>query len=68
MIYSKRGEFETIINLCELKAFLSGSDADTIDYLSKIVGKYDEIRQSYKKDKLLHLQADTNYQEEKKIS
>lgn len=66
MIYSKRGEFETIINLCELKAFLSGSDADTIDYLSKIVGKYDEIRQSYKKDKLLHLQADTNYQEEKK--
>lgn len=65
-IYGKE-EASAILNLCELKIFLSISgDAETMELLKNTVGKYHLTKQSYKKDKVLHLQSDTNYQEEEK--
>ena len=41
-------------------------DAETMELLKNTVGKYHLTKQSYKKDKVLHLQSDTNYQEDEK--
>ena len=57
----------TLLNLCELKLFLSGSgDKDTTDYVSGMVGDYTTDRMSYKRKGVLGGKSDGNYSPERR--
>lgn len=52
----------TLLNLCELKIFLSGSgDKDTCDYVSGMVGEYESTTMSYKRKGAFGGKSDGNY-------
>lgn len=57
----------TLLNLCELKLFLSGSgDKDTTDYVSGMVGDYTTDRMSYKRKGVFGGKSDGNYSPERR--
>ena len=58
---------QTLLNLCELKIFLSGSgDKDTTDYVSGMVGDYTTDRMSYKRKGFMGGKSDGNYSPERR--
>ena len=60
-IYPKE-KAATLLNLCELKLFLSGSgDKDSTDYVSDMVGTYEATKMSYKRKGALGGKSDGNY-------
>ena len=62
-----REKAQTLLNLCELKIFLSGSgDKDTTDYVSGMVGDYTTDRMSYKRKGVLGGKSDGNYSPERR--
>ena len=66
MVYP-REKAQTLLNLCELKIFLSGSgDKDTTDYVSGMVGDYTTDRMSYKRKGVLGGKSDGNYSPERR--
>ena len=66
MVYQKE-KAQTLLNLCELKIFLSGSgDKDTTDYVSGMVGEYDSTKMSYKRKGVLGGKSDGNYSPERR--
>ena len=63
-IYPKE-KAQTLLNLCELKLFLSGSgDKDTTEYVSGMVGDYQTTRMSYKRKGALGGKSDASYSTE----
>ena len=63
-IYPKE-KAQTLLNLCELKLFLSGSgDKDTTEYVSGMVGDYQTTRMSYKRKGALGGKSDASYSSE----
>ena len=65
-IYPKE-KAQTLLNLCELKLFLSGSgDKDTTDYVSGMVGDYTTDRMSYKRKGVFGGKSDGNYSPERR--
>lgn len=57
----------TLLNLCELKLFLSGSgDKDTTDYVSGMTGDYECTRMSYKRKGAFGGKSDGNYSTERR--
>ena len=65
-IYPKE-KAQTLLNLCELKIFLSGSgDKDTTDYVSGMVGDYTTDRMSYKRKGVFGGKSDGNYSPERR--
>ena len=55
----------TLLNLCELKLFLSGSgDKDSTDYVSGMVGSYDAIKMTYKRKGAFGGKSDGDYSPE----
>lgn len=57
----------TLLNLCELKLFLSGSgDKETTDYVSGMVGDYTTDRMSYKRKGFMGGKSDGNYSPERR--
>ncbi len=57
----------TLLNLCELKIFLSGSgDKDTTDYVSHMVGDYTEESISYSKGGFLGGSKEAKYSQQKR--
>ena len=65
-IYPKE-KAQTLLNLCELKLFLSGSgDKDSTDYVSGMVGEYDSTKMSYKRKGVLGGKSDGNYSPERR--
>jgi type IV secretory pathway TraG/TraD family ATPase VirD4 len=66
MVYPKE-KAQTLLNLCELKIFLSGSgDKDTTDYVSSMVGEYDSTKMSYKRKGVMGGKGDGNYSPERR--
>lgn len=66
MVYP-REKAQTLLNLCELKIFLSGSgDKDTTDYVSGMVGDYTTDRMSYKRKGVFGGKSDGNYSPERR--
>ena len=62
-----REKAQTLLNLCELKLFLSGSgDKDTTDYVSGMVGEYTTDRMSYKRKGVFGGKSDGNYSPERR--
>ncbi|MBQ5671827.1 MAG: type IV secretory system conjugative DNA transfer family protein, partial [Oscillospiraceae bacterium] len=62
-----REQAMTLLNLCELKLFLSGSgDKDTTDYVSGMVGDYTTDRMSYKRKGFMGGKSDGNYSPERR--
>lgn len=65
-IYPKE-KAQTLLNLCELKLFLSGSgDKDSTDYVSAMVGDYESTRMSYRRKGVLGGKSDGNYSPERR--
>ena len=65
-IYPKE-KAQTLLNLCELKLFLSGSvDKDTRDYVSGMVGQYDVTKMAYKRKGVFGGKSDGNYSSERR--
>lgn len=65
-IYPKE-KAQTLLNLCELKVFLSGSgDKDTTDYVSDMVGQYDVTKFSYRRKGAFGGKSDANYSTERR--
>lgn len=65
-IYPKE-EAMTLLNLCELKLFLSGSgDKDSTDYVSGMVGQYDVTKMAYKRKGAFGGKSDGNYSSERR--
>ena len=65
-IYPKE-KAQTLLNLCELKLFLSGSgDKDTTDYVSGMVGQYDVTKMAYKRKGVFGGKSDGNYSSERR--
>ena len=65
-IYPKE-EAMTLLNLCELKLFLSGSgDKDSTDYVSGMVGQYDVTKMAYKRKGVFGGKSDGNYSSERR--
>ena len=65
-IYPK-DKAQTLLNLCELKLFLSGSgDKDTTDYVSGMVGQYDVTKMAYKRKGVFGGKSDGNYSSERR--
>lgn len=57
---------ETIINLCEIKMWLSSSgDKETVDYISNIVGDYITERKNYKHGSVITDKSDVKYSEDR---
>lgn len=55
----------TLLNLCELKLFLSGSgDKDSTDYVSGMAGTYDAIKMTYKRKGAFGGKSDGDYSPE----
>ncbi|MBQ7793438.1 MAG: type IV secretory system conjugative DNA transfer family protein [Clostridia bacterium] len=66
MVYP-REKAQTLLNLCELKLFLSGSgDKDTTDYVSGMAGEYTTDRMSYKRKGFMGGKSDGNYSPERR--
>lgn len=66
MVYPKE-KAQTLLNLCELKIFLSGSgDKDTTDYVSGMVGQYDVTKMAYKRKGVFGGKSDGNYSSERR--
>lgn len=66
MVYP-REKAQTLLNLCELKIFLSGSgDKDTTDYVSGMVGEYTTDRMSYKRKGFMGGKSDGSYSPERR--
>ena len=62
-----REEAMTLLNLCELKLFLSGSgDKDSTDYVSGMVGQYDVTKMAYKRKGVFGGKSDGNYSSERR--
>jgi type IV secretory pathway TraG/TraD family ATPase VirD4 len=62
-----REKAQTLLNLCELKLFLSGSgDKDSTDYVSAMVGDYESTRMSYKRKGVLGGKSDGSYSAERR--
>ena len=58
---------QTMLNLCEVKLFLSGAgDKETTEYVSSMVGKYDITKMSYKRKGFLGGKSDGNYSQERR--
>ena len=65
-IYPKE-KAQTLLNLCELKLFLSGSgDKDSTDYVSGMVGEFTTDRMSYKRKGVFGGKSDGNYSPERR--
>ena len=65
-IYPKE-KAQTLLNLCEVKLFLSGSgDKDSTDYVSGMVGEFTTDRMSYKRKGVLGGKSDGNYSPERR--
>ncbi len=61
----KKEKADSILNICELKAFLSGAgDKSTTDFIANMAGKYTEIKTSY--GKTTFGKKDVKYSEEEK--
>ena len=57
----------TLLNLCELKVFLSGSgDKDTTDYVANMVGDFDATKMSYQRKGVFGGRSDGNYSQERR--
>lgn len=57
----------TLLNLCELKIFLSGAgDKDTSEYVSGMVGQYDVTKMSYKTRGVFGGKSDGQYSTERR--
>ena len=57
----------TLLNLCELKIFLSGSgDKDTADYVSGMAGEYESTSMSYKKKGAFGGKSDGSYSQNRR--
>ena len=62
-----REKAQTLLNLCELKLFLSGSgDKDSTDYVSAMVGEYETTKMSYKRKGVFGGKSDGNYSTERR--
>lgn len=62
-----REKAQTLLNLCELKLFLSGSgDKDSTDYVSAMVGDYESTRMSYKRKGVFGGKSDGSYSAERR--
>lgn len=60
-----REKAQTLLNLCELKLFLSGSgDKDSTDYVSGMVGSYKATKMSYKRKGIFGGKSDGSYNTE----
>lgn len=60
-----REKAQTLLNLCELKLFLSGSgDKDSTDYVSGMVGDYESTKMSYKRKGAFGGKSDSSYNTE----
>lgn len=58
---------DTILNVCDLKIFLSGAgDKDTTEYVARMAGEYTAESRNYKKGKLIIPQSDVNYHEDRR--
>ncbi len=58
---------KTLLNLCELKVFISGSgDKDTTDYVSAMAGEYEATKMSYKRKGFFGGKSDGNYSTERR--
>lgn len=65
-IYPK-DKAQTLLNLCELKIFLSGSgDKDTTDLVSAMAGEYEATKMSYKRKGAFGGKSDGNYSTERR--
>lgn len=61
----KKEKAESILNICELKCFLSGAgDKHTTDYISNMAGKYTDIKMSYGRNSFG--KKDVKYSEEER--
>lgn len=57
----------TLLNLCEVKLFLSGSgDRDTTEYVKGMAGEYESTKMSYKKNGFFGGKSDGNYSTERR--
>lgn len=62
-----REKAQTLLNLCELKLFLSGSgDKDSTDYVSAMVGDYEVTKMSYKRKGAFGGKSDSSYSTERR--
>ena len=62
-----REKAQTLLNLCELKLFLSGSgDKDSTDYVSAMVGEYETTKMSYKRKGVFGGKSDGSYSTERR--
>jgi type IV secretory pathway TraG/TraD family ATPase VirD4 len=58
---------QTLLNLCELKIFLSGAgDRETTEYVSGMVGDYDATRMSYSRKGFFGGKSNGNYSQERR--
>lgn len=65
-IYPKE-KASTLLNLCELKLFLSGSgDKESTDYVSGMVGEYETAKMSYKRKGFFGGKSDGSYSPERR--
>ena len=65
-IYPKE-KAQTLLNLCELKLFLSGSgDKDSTEYVSEMVGHFETTKMSYKRKGAFGGKSDGNYSSERR--
>ena len=62
-----REKAQTLLNLCELKLFLSGSgDKDSTDYVSAMVGDFETVKMSYKRKGVFGGKSDGSYSTERR--
>lgn len=62
-----REKAQTLLNLCELKLFLSGSgDKDTTDYVSAMAGEWEAVKMSYKRKGFFGGKSDGSYSTERR--
>ena len=62
-----REKAQTLLDLCELKLFLSGSgDKDSTDYVSGMVGEYETTKMSYKRKGVFGGKSDGSYSTERR--
>ena len=65
-IYSEQ-KANTLLNLCEVKVFMSGSgDRDTTEYVKAMAGDYDAVKMSYKHKGFFGGKSDGTYSPEKR--
>lgn len=57
---------KTLLNLCEIKIFLSGADKETADYVGALTGDFEATKMSYKKKGFFGGKSDGNYSTERR--